>query len=145
MMNRISNNPTRQGKASSLETALDQPATHNVSERKPIRVLIADDHTVVLEGLVAMINRQPDMCVLAEAGNGRDAVELWKKYSPNVTLLDLRMPQLDGVGVIHEIRKQDSSARIIVLTTYDGDAQIFEAMRAGAKAYLLKGASCDAL
>jgi two-component system NarL family response regulator len=85
------------------------------------------------------------MCVVAEASNGRDAVELWKKHSPDVTLLDLRMPQLDGVGAIHEIRKQDSSARIIVLTTYDGDAQICEAMRAGAKAYLLKDARREEL
>jgi two-component system NarL family response regulator len=145
MMNTISNTPTSQGKASPLETALDQPAPHSISETKPIRVLIADDHTVVLEGLVAMINRQPDMCVVAEASNGRDAVELWKKHSPDVTLLDLRMPQLDGVGAIHEIRKQDASARIIVLTTYDGDAQICEAMRAGAKAYLLKDARREEL
>ena len=104
----------------------------------PIRVLIADDHVVVLEGLAAMIGRQPDMRVVAEAGNGRDAVELWQKYRPDVTLLDLRMPELDGVGAIEEIRQWDASVRIIVLTTYDTDEQIYRALKAGAKAYLLK-------
>jgi two-component system NarL family response regulator len=85
-----------------------------------------------------MIGRQYDMCVVAEASNGRDALELWKKHRPDVTLLDLRMPQLDRVGVIHAVRKENSAARIVMLTTYDTDEQIYQAMRAGAKAYLLK-------
>src|SRR4051812_24518227 len=75
-----------------------------------ISVLLADDHSVVLEGLGAIIGRQPDMLVVAEAANGRNAVELWKKYRPDVTLLDLRMPVLDGVGAIEEICRLESSA-----------------------------------
>lgn len=110
-----------------------------------ISVLLADDHSVVLEGLGAIIGRQPDMLVVAEAANGRGAVELWKKYRPDVTLLDLRMPELDGVGAIEEICKLDSSARLVVLTTFDTDEQIFRAMKAGAKAYLLKDARREEL
>src|SRR6516165_7926538 len=86
-----------------------------------IRVLIADDHVTVLEGLAAIIGRQADMKVVAQAGNGREAVDLWQKHRPDVTLLDLRMPTLDGVGAIDEIRRQNASARIIVLTTFDAD------------------------
>lgn len=115
------------------------------TEQQLIRILIADDHAVVLEGLSAMIGRQPDMRVVAEAGSGRDAVALWQKYRPDVTLLDLRMPELDGVGATEEIRRQDASARIIVLTTYDTDEQIYRALKAGAKGYLLKDARREAL
>src|SRR6266481_8998537 len=86
-----------------------------------IRVLIADDHVTVREGLVAMIGRQPDMKVIGEAANGREAVDLWRKHRPDVALLDLRMPKLDGVGAIEEIHQMDTSARVIVLTTYDTD------------------------
>src|SRR6266481_5590428 len=75
-----------------------------------IRILIADDHTTVLAGLASIIGMQPDMLVVAEAANGRQAVDLWRKHHPDVTLLDLRMPMLDGVGVIDEIRKEDTSA-----------------------------------
>ena len=108
-----------------------------------IRVLIADDHTVVREGLVAMIGKWTDMTVVAEAQNGREAVDQWKRHHPDVSLLDLRMPLLDGVEAINQIRKQDSAARIIVLTTYDGDEDIYQAISAGAKAYLLKDAPRD--
>src|SRR5207244_11785759 len=83
-----------------------------------IRVLIADDHTVVRDGLVAMIGKWTDMTVVAEAQNGREAVDQWKRHHPDVSLLDLRMPLLDGVGAINQIREQESAARIIVLTTY---------------------------
>ena len=103
-----------------------------------IRVLIADDHTVVREGLAAIIGRQPDMHVVAEGNNGREAVALWKQHRPDVTLLDLRMPELDGVGAMVEIRTEDVFARVIILTTYDGDDDIYRGMRAGARAYLLK-------
>src|SRR6266567_6459226 len=89
-----------------------------------IRVLIADDHVTVREGLAAMIGRQVDMLVVAEAPQGRAAADLWRKHRPDVALLDLRMPLLDGVGVIEEIRKEDTSARIIILTTYDTDNEI---------------------
>jgi DNA-binding NarL/FixJ family response regulator len=110
----------------------------SAAEPKKIRVLIADDHVTVLEGLAAMIGRQPDMVVVAEAADGREAIDLWITHRPEVTLLDLRMPKLDGVGAIEEIRKRDSSARIIVLTTYDTDTEILRAIKAGTKAYLLK-------
>jgi two-component system NarL family response regulator len=110
-----------------------------------IRVLIADDHVTVLEGLAAIIGRQADMKVVAQAGNGREAVDLWQKHRPDVTLLDLRMPTLDGVGAIDEIRRQNASARIIVLTTFDADNEIHRAIKAGAKGYLLKDARREEL
>jgi DNA-binding NarL/FixJ family response regulator len=113
-------------------------AESSAVEPKKIRVLIADDHVTVLEGLAAMIGRQPDMVVVAEAADGQEAIDLWITHRPEVTLLDLRMPKLDGVGAIEEIRKRDSSARIIVLTTYETDTEILRAIKAGTKAYLLK-------
>ena len=106
--------------------------------KKAIHVLVADDHTVVRDGLVAIIRQEKDMDVVAETGDGRQAVELWKKHKPDVTLMDLRMPELDGVNAIYEIRAADPNARIIVLTTFDGDEDIYRGMRAGAKSYLLK-------
>ena len=114
-------------------------------KKERIRILIADDHSVVREGLVSLIKRKSDMVVVAEASNGRDAVDLWKEHGPDVTLLDLRMPELDGVGAIKEIRELDETAHIIVLTTYDGDEDIYRAIKAGAKAYLLKDTARDAL
>ncbi len=110
-----------------------------------IRVLIADDHVTVLEGLAAIIGRQTDMDVVAQAANGREAIELWQQYRPDITLLDLRMPILDGVGAIGEIRRQQASARIIVLTTFDSDNEIARAIKAGAKGYLLKDARREEL
>jgi DNA-binding NarL/FixJ family response regulator len=116
----------------------DQPA-------EKIRVLIADDHVAVREGLAAMIVRQADTMVVAEAATGREAVDLWLKHRPDVTLLDLRMPVLDGVSAIHEIRHQDALARVIILTTFDSDSDIAGAIKAGAKGYLLKDAPREAL
>src|SRR5258706_9305849 len=87
--------------------------------RDLIRILIAEDHTVVRDGLVAIIKQQPDMDVVAEAGGGEQAVELWKAHRPDVTLMDLRMPGLDGVDTIYAIRACDPNARIVVLTTFD--------------------------
>ena len=110
-----------------------------------IRVLIADDHVTVCEGLAAMIGRQPDMLVVAEAANGREAVDLWRKHNPDVALIDLRMPILDGVGAIDEIHRFDTSSRMIVLTTYDTDHEISRAIKAGAKGYLLKDAPREEL
>ncbi len=117
----------------------------NSNRRSRITVLIADDHSVVREGLASLIGRKPDMKVLGEASNGREALELWTKLRPDVTLLDLRMPELDGVSVIREIRAQDENARIVVLTTFDGDEDIYRALKAGAKAYLLKDVAREAL
>src|SRR5215469_6919178 len=109
-----------------------------VAKADKIRVLIADDHVTVLEGLAAIIGRQPDMKVVAEAADGREAVDLWQKHRPDVALLDLRMPILDGVRATDEIRRQNATARIIVLTTFDTDNEIHGAIKAGAKGYLLK-------
>ena len=109
-----------------------------VRRRDSIRILIAEDHTVVRDGLVAIVKQEQDLDVVAETGDGREAVELWKKNRPDVTLMDLRMPGLDGVNAIYAIRAADPNARIIVLTTFDGDEDIYRGMRAGAKSYLLK-------
>src|SRR3954462_3585115 len=98
------------------------PASVKSVPKKPrIKVLIADDHSVVREGLVSLITRRADMTVIGEAANGQEAVDLWKQHHPDVTLLDLRMPELDGVGALKEIRGDNEKARIIVLTTFDGD------------------------
>jgi DNA-binding NarL/FixJ family response regulator len=114
-------------------------------KRTQIRLLIADDHAMILEGLAATISRQDDMTVVAKAGDGRKAVELWKAHRPDVSLLDLRMPMLNVVGVIKELRDLDASARVIVHTTYDTDEEIYQAIRAGAKGYLLKDAPTEEL
>jgi DNA-binding NarL/FixJ family response regulator len=122
------------------------PRARKSAEKKPrIKVLIADDHSVVREGLVSLISRKADMTVVGEASNGRDAVELWKQHKPDVTLLDLRMPELDGVAALKEMRHEKPEARIIVLTTFDGDEDIYRAIQAGAKGYLLKDAPREAL
>lgn len=110
-----------------------------------IQVLVADDHVTVREGLAAIIGRQPDMQVIGEAANGREAVDLWLQHRPDVTLLDLRMPLLDGVGAMDAIRQQDASARIVVLTTFDTDNEIARAIKSGAKGYLLKDAQREEL
>ncbi len=110
-----------------------------------IRVLIADDHVTVREGLAAIIGRQPDMVVAAEAANGRDCIDRWLECRPDVTLLDLRMPMLDGVGAIEAIRREDAAARLIVLTTFDTDHDITRAIVAGAKGYMLKDAQREEL
>src|SRR5271154_3459383 len=110
-----------------------------------IQLLIADDHTTVLAGLVSILNMQSDMVVVAEASNGNQALELWQKHVPDVTLVDLRMPKLNGVAVLEEIHKLNPSARVIVLTTYDTDNDICQAIKAGAKGYILKDARREEL
>lgn len=110
-----------------------------------LRVLVADDHLVVREGLAAILNRQPDMEVVAEAGDGVEALSEWRRLRPDLCLLDLRMPRLDGVAVVEQIRREDPHARIIILTTYDGEESIYQSLRAGAKGYLLKDAPGEAL
>lgn len=116
-----------------------------MKEPNAIRVLIADDHPVVREGLAALISRRPDMQLVGEAGNGREAVEQFFVHNPDVTLLDQRMPNMDGVTALKTIRERCPEARIILLTTYDGSEDIYRGLRAGAKAYLLKDASRDEL
>ena len=131
----------QQGQRSARRTVANTRATGG----KKVRLLVADDHVMVLEGLAATIGRQDDMTVVAKASNGREAVELWKTHHPDVVLLDLRMPMLNGVGVIRELRDIDVSARVIVHTTYDTDEEIYQAIRAGAKGYLLKDAPLEEL
>src|ERR1700745_407610 len=114
-------------------------------KKECIRILIADDHMCVREGLASLVKRKPDMTVVAEASNGREAVDLWKENRPDVALLDLRMPELDGVGAITQIREIDPNAHIVVLTTFDGDEDIYRAIKAGAKGYLLKDVPREAL
>jgi two-component system NarL family response regulator len=111
----------------------------------PIGVLIADDHPVVRMGLEALVSDASGMCVVAEAATGEEAVELALRHRPDVVLMDLRMPGCGGVEAIQRIRSVWPDARIVVLTTYDGDEDIYRALRAGARAYLLKDASRTAL
>ena len=108
-----------------------------------IRILIADDHPVVRTGLALMLKYEPDMEVVAEAGNGQEAVECYRKHRPDITLMDLRMPEMDGVEALTAIRREFPTARIILLTTYDLDEEIYQGLRAGAQAYLLKDTPCE--
>ena len=107
-------------------------------EEKLIRILIADDHPVVREGLSGMLARNPDFEVVGMAGDGETAVQLNFSLDPDVTLMDLQMPVLDGVGAIKAIQKERPGAHVLVLTTYDNDADIVRAVEAGATGYLLK-------
>src|SRR5258708_16730542 len=125
--------------------AMKTAKANDTSKKPRIGILIADDHSVLRQGLVSLIGFESDMMVVGEAGKGREAVELWKRHRPEVTMLDLRMPELDGVGVIKQIRADDENARIIVLTTFDGDEDIYRAIQAGAKGYLLKDVPREAL
>lgn len=102
------------------------------------RVLIVDDHPMIRAGLAATIEPEPDMAVVASASNGREALEQFRKHQPDVTLMDLKMPDMGGVDAIRSIRAEFPSARIIVLSTYQGDEDIFRALEAGAVTYLLK-------
>lgn len=109
-----------------------------MSDEGRIRILVVDDHSIVRAGLVAMIGRRQDMEVVASAANGREAVEQFEAHRPDVTLMDLRMPEMDGVTAIQTIRKRHPRARFILLTTFDTDADITLGIQAGAMAYLLK-------
>jgi DNA-binding NarL/FixJ family response regulator len=112
---------------------------------EPIRVLIADDHPVVRAGLQGMLLGQPDIQVVGEATTGAEAIALSQKLRPNVVLMDLRMPEMDGVSATVHIREQQPETHVLVLTTYDGDADILRAVEAGATGYLLKDAPRDDL
>jgi len=108
-------------------------------------VLVADDHALLRTGVANIINQEPDLRVVAEAANGREAVEAYDRFRPDVTLLDLRMPVMEGVEAVRQIRERDPNARVIVLTTYDTDHEIARALKAGAKAYILKDIAADDL
>jgi two-component system NarL family response regulator len=103
-----------------------------------IKIMVIDDQAVVRQGFVALINTVSDMAVVAEGTNGRQAIDLYRLHRPDVTLMDLRMPELGGVEAITAIRKEFPDARLIVLTTYDGDEDIYRSLQAGAQGYLLK-------
>ncbi len=104
-----------------------------------IRILAVDDHALLRRGLAAVVNAEPDMKLVAEASNGEEAVEKFRIHRPDVTLMDLQMPGLNGIEATTRILSEFPGAHIIVLTTYNGDAQVLRALRAGARAYLLKG------
>lgn len=105
---------------------------------QPVRVLCVDDHPLMREGISAVIRNEADLLLVAEAISGREAVEAFRKHRPDVTLMDLRLPDISGIEAIREIRREFDNARIVVLTTFDGDADIRRALEAGAYGYLLK-------
>jgi DNA-binding NarL/FixJ family response regulator len=110
-----------------------------------LRVLVADDHPIVRKGLVEIINLQEDMRVVAEAVNGKEAIDLFRQRRPDVTLMDLRMPEMGGADAIAAIRAIQPDACVLVLTTYDGEEDVFRVLQAGARGYLLKDAPLDEL
>jgi DNA-binding NarL/FixJ family response regulator len=108
-------------------------------KNEPIRILVVDDHVIVRKGLVALLNTIEGLSVVAEASDGEEAIQAHRVHKPDVTLMDLRLPKIGGADAISKIRQEQPAARIIVLTTFDGDEDIFRALQAGAKGYLLKG------
>ena len=110
-----------------------------------IRIMIVEDHAIVRQGLAALLRMVPEFVIVAEAEDGRQAIDLYRKHQPDVTLMDLRLPQMNGVDAIARIRLEFPQARIIVLTTFDGDEDIFRALQAGARGYLLKGMTGEEL
>jgi DNA-binding NarL/FixJ family response regulator len=109
-------------------------STHNL-----IRILAVDDHPLLRKGIAALVNAEPDLKLVAEASNGKEAIDAFRSHQPDVTLMDLQMPEADGLEAINAIRHEFPEARIIVLTTYSGDTQVLRALKAGARGYILKG------
>jgi DNA-binding NarL/FixJ family response regulator len=112
-----------------------------MSTSTKIRVFSVDDHAIIREGLAAVINCQPDMLMVAQASNGRDAIQLYRQHRPDVTIMDLRMPDIGGIEAMIAIRDEFPDARIVMLTTFDGDVEIKRALAAGARGYVLKSAA----
>jgi DNA-binding NarL/FixJ family response regulator len=104
-----------------------------------IRILTVDDHPLLRKGIAALVNAEPDLKLIAEASNGREAIEAFRSHRPDITLMDLQMPEMDGLETIEAIRREFPEARIIVLTTYSGDTQVLRALKGGARGYMLKG------
>jgi DNA-binding NarL/FixJ family response regulator len=126
-----------------MRTLESAPVT--VSAAKPVRLLVVDDHHIVRQGLIALLTTVPEMQVVAEASDGHQALELYRQHQPDVTLMDLRMNTMNGVETTRAIRAEFPNARIIVLTTFDGDEDIYRALQAGARGYLLKGMDTEEL
>jgi DNA-binding NarL/FixJ family response regulator len=108
-------------------------------------ILVVDDHPIMRLGVAAIINAQPDMKVCAQAGSGEEAVRIFKKHRPDITLMDLRLPGMSGLDALRAIRQEDARAKCVVLTTYEGDEDIHQALVAGALGYIIKGMSHEAL
>ena len=109
------------------------------TETKTIRILTADDHALLRQGIAALLELEPDMELVAEAATGREAIDQFRRHRPDITLMDLQMPEMSGIEAIIAIRGEFPDARIVVLTTYAGDVQVVRALKAGARGYLLKG------
>ena len=108
-------------------------------DAKPIRILAADDHALLRHGIASLVNAEPDMELVAQASTGREAVEQFQLHRPDITLMDLQMSDMSGIEAMIAIRSEFPNARVIVLTTYSGDVQVLRALKAGARAYILKG------
>jgi two-component system NarL family response regulator len=122
-----------------------QPVSSPGTAPSRARVLVVDDHSLLRTGVANIINHEPGFEVVAEAANGREGVAAFLEHRPDVVLMDLRMPEMEGVEAVRRIREADPQARVIVLTTYDADEDIARALQAGAKAYVLKDIRADAL
>jgi DNA-binding NarL/FixJ family response regulator len=112
---------------------------------EPITILIVDDHPMMRLGVAAIVGDQPDLVVVGQAGTGEEAIELHRRHRPHVTLMDLRLPGIGGVEAIRRIRRETPAARFVVLTTYEGDEDVYQALEAGAQGYLVKGMSPQTL
>src|SRR6476661_865570 len=109
-----------------------------MSDHEPIRVFSVDDHPLLREGVAAIINNQPDMRMVTQASTGREAIQLFRQHQPDVTLMDLRLPDMSGIDTMIAIRTEFCDARIVMLTTFEGDVEVQRALEAGARGYLLK-------
>lgn len=116
-----------------------------MENEEKIKVLVVDDHPLMRVGIAAIVDARPDMIAVAQAGSGEEAVELFERHLPDVTLMDLRLPGMSGVNTIRTIRSKHALARFVVLTTYEGDEDIHQALAAGAQGYIIKGMPHEAL
>ncbi|MBC7925987.1 MAG: response regulator transcription factor [Bryobacteraceae bacterium] len=116
-----------------------------MSSDAPIRVLTVDDHALLREGIAVIIGNEPDMFLVAQAANGREALSMYREHRPDITLMDLRLPDISGIDALIAIRTENPGARVIMLTTFEGDVEIRRALKAGAQAYMLKSTPPDEL